>query len=209
LKAPTAWDLPVRLSHWLLVVGVFASWGTGHYRHLEWHRYSGYVLLGTLLFRLYWGVVGSPNARFRHFVRGPKVVWAYLRTLTQRYSEHSGGHNPLGGWSVLLMLTVLAAQIALGLFSVDVDGDESGPLAQYVSFQTGRSCAHLHHLGVNLLLASILLHLAAIAFYQFYKRQDLVGPMIRSPVPITTAWLRAVLGAGAAAAVAWLVASGF
>lgn len=186
-KPQTGWDLPVRCSHWLLVFGVAVSWSTGHYRHLEWHRYSGYLLAGTVLFRLFWGFVGSPAARFTQFVRGPRAVWAYARTLSQPQTlQRHVGHNPLGGWSVLLMLALLSTQIGLGLFSVDVDGDESGPLADYVSFATGRLCAHLHHLCLNLLLASILLHVLAIAFYQFYRRQDLLGPMIRSRRDITS-----------------------
>ena len=211
--AVTAWDLPVRIIHWLWVAGVFWSWGTGQWRHLAWHRYSGYLLLGTVVFRLFWGFAGSDSARFRNFVRSPELVWAYARTLftaqpDARSTSHIG-HNPLGGWSVLLMLTLLATQIGLGLFSVDVDGDESGPLADYVSFRTGRFCAHLHHVCFNLLLASIVLHLAAIAFYQFYKRQNLLAPMIRSPVPLTTRWPLALVGAGAAAALVWWVARGF
>jgi cytochrome b len=207
-SAITAWDLPVRLGHWLLVAGVLWSWGTGHWRHLAWHRYSGYVLLGTLLFRVYWGFTGTAAARFRQFIHRPRTVWAYARTLVGRSTVPQAGHNPLGGWSVVLMLTLLGTQIALGLFSVDVDGDESGPLADYVSFKTGRFCAHLHHLCFNVLLAGIVLHLVAIGFYQFYKGQNLLRPMIGSRAAVATPWIQAVLGVLAAAAVTWLVASG-
>jgi cytochrome b len=208
LKSHSAWDLPLRLGHWLLVAGIFWSWGTGHWHHLAWHRYSGYVLLATVLFRVYWGFAGGTHARFRSFVRDPQTVWTYVRTLTQRSTEQYTGHNPVGGWNVLLMLTLLTVQIGLGLFSVDVDGDESGPLADYVSFNTGRRCAHLHHLCFNLLLASIVLHLAAVAFYQFYKRQNLVGPMIASPASPPTSWAKALVGACAAALITWVIASG-
>ena len=43
--------------------------------------------------------------------------------------------------SVLLMLTLLAAQVILGMFAVDIDGMESGPFSYLVEFDTGRLAA--------------------------------------------------------------------
>jgi cytochrome b len=59
------------------------------------------------------------------------------------------GHNPLGALSVIALLLAMATQVALGLFAVDVDGIESGPLSHLVSFDTGRTCAKLHHQPVD------------------------------------------------------------
>src|SRR5262249_5537036 len=118
------WDWPTRLVHWLLVALVFFSWGAAEYQHMDLHRYSGYTILGLLVFRLYWGIAGSETARFANFVKGPRAVADYLRSKTK-----SIGHNPLGALSVVALLTLLVAQVALGLFSVDVDGLESGPLS--------------------------------------------------------------------------------
>src|SRR5689334_2185027 len=67
------WDLPVRAMHWMLVIGIGMCWWTGRHHQLEYHIYSGYVVLWIVLMRLYWGLVGSSTARFRHFVRGPKA----------------------------------------------------------------------------------------------------------------------------------------
>jgi cytochrome b len=39
-----------------------------------------------VLLRLYWGVVGSSTARFTYFVRGPKAILTYARTLHKRVS---------------------------------------------------------------------------------------------------------------------------
>ncbi|MES1262768.1 MAG: cytochrome b/b6 domain-containing protein, partial [Peristeroidobacter soli] len=134
------WDLPTRLTHWLFVIGLGVSWWTAETGRLEWHRWSGYALLALVSFRLYWGFVGSSTARFRNFVRGPRAIAAYLRD----GNGTSIGHNPLGALSVLALLGLLLAQIVLGLFAVDVDGIESGPLSLYVSFETGRACAEWH-----------------------------------------------------------------
>src|SRR5690349_24353754 len=101
------WDLPTRLVHWLLVLLVPFSWWTAESGRLEWHRWSGYGLLGLVLFRVYWGFFGSSTARFSRFVRGPRAIVAYLRGRLPA----SVGHNPLGALSVLALLGLLIAQI--------------------------------------------------------------------------------------------------
>src|SRR5262249_32673383 len=110
------WDAPLRLVHCLIVVCVALSWWTADNRHLGYHPYSGYTALGLLVFRLYWGFVGSETARFASFIKGPKTVLEYVRRLPQRaaHSEYSvPGHNPLGAVSVVVLLLLLMAQVGL------------------------------------------------------------------------------------------------
>lgn len=173
------WDLPIRMFHWTLVLLLGASWWTAEQSMLEWHRVSGYCILALVLFRLLWGVFGSTTARFTGFVKGPMAVVRYARNdMFSRKASVAAGHNPLGGWSVVLMLAALLGQTLLGLFAVDIDGMESGPLATYVSFDTGRLAAEIHGALFNILLALIALHILAIAFYMIVKRTDLLTPMI-------------------------------
>ncbi len=207
------WDIPTRLVHWVLVLLFCVSWWSARHQELELHRYSGYALLGTVLFRVYWGLVGSDTARFAKFIKGPRVVWQYLRGT---FKPTQAGHNPLGALSVAALLTLLLSQVVLGLFSVDVDGLQSGPLSRLVSFETGRACANVHHWVFNGLLALIGLHLAAIVFYRVVKRSDLIGPMISGwkrdpdfhgvPSVLPAAWWRPALGMLIAASVVGLVA---
>jgi cytochrome b len=172
------WDLPVRLFHWLIVVLFAFSWWTAENDHLDWHFLSGYTMLGLLLFRVYWGFVGGGTARFSRFVKGPRSSIAYAGQLFARPSKSSLGHNPIGGWSVLAMLLLLFVQVGLGLFAIDVDGVEGGPLDNLVTFETARRMSHLHGFVFNILLAVIGLHVAAILFYLLYKRQNLIAAMI-------------------------------
>jgi len=167
------WDLPTRVVHWALVLLIPFSWWSAEEHHMDWHRSSGYAILGLLLFRLIWGLVGSSSARFADFVRGPRAVLAYARGR----GEKALGHNPMGGWSVVAMLALLTAQVGLGLFAVDTDGLESGPLSHWVSYDAGRAAAEWHELAFNLLQALILLHVAAVLFYLFVRRDNLVAAM--------------------------------
>jgi cytochrome b len=188
------WDLPVRLFHWLIVAGIAVSWWSAEYRFMNVHRYSGYAMLGLLVFRIYWGLFGSPTARFAQFVRGPGAIAKYLR---EPAAHATPGHNPLGGLSVIMMLLLLLVQVGLGLFVTDIDGLESGPLSYLVSFETSRILAERHETIFNVLLAFTALHIAAILFYLFARRTNLIAAMITgrrasitqaAPIKLASMW---------------------
>jgi cytochrome b len=208
------WDLPTRLFHWALVALVVTSFVTAKIggNAMTWHLYSGYTILALLIFRVCWGFVGGRHARFASFVKGPGAVMRYLGTLFDRAAPRHVGHNPLGGWSVVLMLLSLATQATTGLFASD-DIATEGPLAARVSGAVVTLCTRIHHWNEWVLIVLVSLHVAAIVFYAVYKRQELVRAMVtgRAPVdgdaadtPDRTA-LAAVLAAAAGAVVYWLV----
>jgi cytochrome b len=215
------WDAPVRLIHWLMVLLIAVSWRTAQSGQMEYHRYSGYALLGLLIFRIYWGFVGSSTARFASFVKGPRTILAYLRQTRGRVEGHQPavpGHNPLGALSVIALLSLLIAQVVLGLFAVDVDGIESGPLSVYVSFEFGRTCAQLHGKVFDLLIWFIGLHVAAVLFYLLYKRENLIATMLHgrraypnevAPQVTFVSVTRMLCGIVLAAVVVWMVARAF
>jgi cytochrome b len=84
----------------------------------------------------------------------------------------------MGGWSVAALLLLLTVQVGLGLFAIDVDGVEGGPLSYLVSFETARRISGLHETVFNILLGLTGLHIAAITFYLVYKRENLVAAML-------------------------------
>ncbi|MGH8174889.1 MAG: cytochrome b/b6 domain-containing protein [Steroidobacter sp.] len=213
------WDAPTRIVHWLLVALVATSWWTAENGQLQIHRYSGYTLLGLLVFRAYWAFAGSSTSRLGKFLRGPRALLAYVKAVaTRRDPQTAMGPNPLGAWSAFALLALLIAQVSLGLFAVDVDGIESGPLSHLVSFDVGRTCAQWHEDVFNVLIALIALHVAAVLFYVFYRRENLIRPMISGvrtersevtpPVEIAS-WRRAIGGIALAAAATWAVIAGF
>ena len=168
------WDLPTRLFHWLLVLAIVALVVTGKAggSWMEWHGRLGLLVLGLLVFRLLWGVMGSTYARFAGFFPTPAKVAAYLRG-----QWHAPGHNPLGACSVLALLAVPLFQALTGLVAND-DIAFVGPLYDLVGRDLSNLATRWHLLAVNVLLALAALHVAAILFYAHIKKDNLVKPMV-------------------------------
>jgi cytochrome b len=173
------WDFPTRLFHWLLVIFVIISFVTGKIggNAMQYHEWSGFMILTLLLFRLVWGFIGSRESRFMTFMRGPSAVFRYATTLLRSDSTHYRGHNPLGGWSIIAMLFALLVQAATGLFAND-DIVTEGPLFGWVSKATSDWLTGIHKLNHEVIIALVCVHVLAVLFYFFFKRENLVKPMI-------------------------------
>ncbi len=172
------WDLPTRLFHWTLVGLMIVQWWTAENSGtMDYHVWGGYAVLALVLFRLIWGFVGSETARFGDFVRGPGAALAYVRALLRGETPLYLGHNPMGGWSIVLMLVLLLVQTGTGLFAND-DILIEGPLYAWVSKDTSDWLTSIHRFNFNLLLAMIAIHVAAALFYLLVKRENLIHPML-------------------------------
>jgi cytochrome b len=200
----------VRICHWSIVLLVAACWWTAENHEIVYHSYCAYALLGVVLFRVYWGFFGSSSARFSHFLQTPAAAFQYFKNLTQRDVPPSAGHNPLGGYSALALLFLLLLQIGLGLFSIDVDGFDGGPFADYLSFKTSRLMADWHEITFNILLGFIALHLLAVIYYLLWRRQNLTAAMVHGKAhiaePIQAASrMHLIIGIVFAATLVWLI----
>lgn len=179
-----AWDLPTRLAKWLLaaLVGLaFVSryWGDDGF---VWHQWNGLAILVLVVFRVLWGVVGGSTARFAIFVRGPVAALRYAGGLLRGRPAHFLGHNPLGGWMVLALLSLVAAQGLTGLFTSD-DIVVYGPMTPVASDATIRSASAWHQRLYPILLGLIGLHVVANAAYSLLGRDNLVRAMITGRKP--------------------------
>jgi len=183
------WDLPLRLFHWLLVIcvagayfcvksaGITEGWlsetGTDW---MTWHSRFGYAVLTLILFRLVWGIIGPYYSRFTQFVVGPRTIAAYLRA-----AKWTAGHNPLGAWSVIAMLLAFGVQAGSGLFASD-DILFEGPLSD-LNPALSRFFNSVHHASEWVLIALVVLHLCAIAYYSLLRRQPLIRAMVTGDIP--------------------------
>ena len=172
------WDLPTRLFHWALAACVVALVITAKVggNAMEWHFRFGYCVLALLVFRIVWGLVGGYWSRFDTFLYSPRQLVRYLRG--NAHAQDNVGHNPLGALSVFTLLLVLVVQVISGLLSDD-EIAFAGPLSRFVSNQVVSLASGYHtEIGQFLVLALVVLHLLAIAFYVAVRKETLVAPMV-------------------------------
>jgi cytochrome b len=144
---------------------------------MQYHEWSGVAIIALLVFRISWGFLGSQPSRFEDFVKGPAAVWSYATGMVKGKTGRYLGHNPLGGWSVLAMLLVLMLQACMGLFAND-DIITEGPLYLWVSKAISDWITKIHKLNQYVLIGLVAIHLFAVAFHFFVKRENLIKPMI-------------------------------
>jgi cytochrome b len=174
------WDLPTRLFHALLIIGVTGLVITGEIggQALELHFWFGYSVLTLVLFRLVWGCVGGHWSRFANFVPSPSHLRAYLHALRTHTVPKAIGHNPLGALSVIAMLTLLALQVFSGFISDD-EIATSGPWTRLVPNAWVELATQYHgEVGKIALIVLVALHVATVLYYKRFKNEDLITPMI-------------------------------
>ncbi|ABK45186.1 cytochrome B561 [Magnetococcus marinus MC-1] len=181
------WDLPTRLFHWSLVAVVAGSFYTVKTSQMALHAYLGYGVLTLVLWRLGWGLWGSSTSRFSQFVRGPRVVLAYLRSLLAGQPHGHYGHNPAGAMMIVALLLVLLLQGLGGLFaSENTFLFFDGPLVHWVGAAWSETLTFWHKSSGSLLMVLVGLHVLANLLYLLLFRQNLVRPMLtglRPPMP--------------------------
>lgn len=181
------WDLFVRISHWLLVLLVIVAYITANYGDAEfkWHSFNGYAIFVLVCSRIIWGLIGSTTARFSHFLKSPIRVIKYLKSLSTGKTSHFLGHNPAGGWMVAAFWLILLGQAVAGMFSSD-DILAEGPLTYTVSGSAVSTLTGIHYLLFDLLIILIALHIAAVIYHQFFKKEKLIQAMLHGKKPASS-----------------------
>ncbi len=164
------WDAFVRVGHWSLVLSVSAAWLTRH-SDSGWHDWLGYLALALVVMRIVWGFVGTPHARFGEFVRGPASTLTYTRAVIAHREQRFIGHNPLGGWMIVALLSVVAL---LGI---------TGWLGTTDAYWGIAWVADSHEALSDALLILIALHVAGVVFSSWRHRENLVVAMLTGNKP--------------------------
>jgi cytochrome b len=176
-RAVLVWDAPTRLFHWLVAVMVAAAYVSARLNWMDWHARIGETLLALVFFRLLWGCFGSETARFSHFLASPAAAWRHLRHLFRHEADQQVGHNPAGGWMVVLLLALLLGETLSGLY-VNNDVADAGPLTGFVPASIANAITVLHAILWDVLLAALALHVLAIVLYALAKGHNLLRPML-------------------------------
>jgi len=180
------WDPIVRTFHWLLAAAVLVAWFTDE--PLWMHTWLGYLAGALVLLRIVWGFVGTENARFVNFVRGPRLVLDYLGGLVRFSSERYLGHSPAGGAMIIALLIMILATVGTGMANLAADRGE-GPLSGVIA-KVDRPARvpgqrrpqllmkEVHETIANITLALVVLHVLGVALASFAHRENLVSAMI-------------------------------
>lgn len=184
------WDLAVRIFHWSLVLCFAIAYFSAEEEN-PLHIYSGYAVLGLVVFRIIWGFVGGQHARFSDFVFGPATVIDYLKNLANKQARHYLGHNPLGGWMVVLMLTTLLVVTVSGIQVQEAEeqGEASARLslisAAHAETETDKTeenqseefWEEIHEGATNFMLLLIFLHLVGVKLSSHLHGEKLIKAM--------------------------------
>jgi cytochrome b len=159
------WDLPVRVGHWLMAGAFVIAWLTGESE--EWrlvHVVAGGTVVGVVLFRLFWGLFGTKYALFADFARSPAAAWTYLKSLLGPKPQHYVGHNPAGGWAIVLLLALALLGGATGWLGYEDIG--------------GEWLKELHEGAANAMLVVVLVHLGGVLVGSVTHRENLPRTMV-------------------------------
>lgn len=210
------WDWSIRLFHWSLPVLLFLLWRSAG-EDMEQHMLFAQILLGLLTYRIIWGFIGTPYARFSHFIYHPKHILRYFIASAKPNKPIYLSHNPVGGIMVLVLLATLLFQLGSGLFASD-DIFYDGPLYMYASGATTDLLTFLHkkwfYWGILVLVG---LHILAIVMYRIRGEalvkamvtghKELAISQVADPLPPANSfpWVRFVVAIALAALPVWIL----
>lgn len=181
LQTISVWDLPTRLFKWSLVLTVSLAFlfSSGHPRGLIFlvHVACGYLVTLLLLFRLIWGFIGGQHARFRSFVHGWKAIRAYGQGLLHLDPPWTPGHNPVGGWMIVALLTTSSVIVLTGLLTEGRTGGR-GPLSDVLSSSAITALGDIHAWLGFLIMWLAGSHVAGVLFESLLHRENLILTMI-------------------------------
>ncbi len=159
------WDLPTRAFHWLLAASFLGAFATADFeRYRDIHVVLGYTVVGLVVFRVLWGLVGTRYARFSSFPIAPRRVLEYLRSLFTRSPEHHVGHNPAGSLAIYAILALALLAGATGHAAYNEIG--------------GEWLAELHEAMAGAMLGLVAIHIGAVVFSSLLHRENLVAAML-------------------------------
>ncbi len=172
------WDIPTRVFHWALALSFAGAWLTSESdRWLSVHVFLGYQMLGLVMFRVVWGLLGTHYARFSSFWFGPKDALVYLRQVLDRKAPRHVGHNPTGSVAIYLLLAFTLVVGGTGFFTLGGE-EQQGAVAGWIGIAQGRIFKSLHEFSANLMLLLVFGHLAGVVVESWLHKENLARSML-------------------------------
>ena len=164
------WDWPVRLMHWLLVSCMIAAWITSDMPGAA-HEWLGYATGTLVLLRSLWGYAGNSYARFGQFLKPWAATRNYFSLVLSANAPRYLGHNPLGGWMVVALLS------CVGLLSIT-------GWAMNTDLLWGYAWPVRIHVAIAWLTCGlVVLHVLGVLFTSWQHKENLVKAMFTGNKP--------------------------
>jgi Ni/Fe-hydrogenase 1 B-type cytochrome subunit len=181
------WEVPVRITHWLIVLSIAVLSVTGFYignpfitvsgpagQHfvMGWmkviHAWAAWVFIGAALTRLIWMFTGNKYARWDKFIPVHRSrrhgLWPTIKFYLFALRKPPGfvGHNPVAGATYVLVFGLYFVAIATGLVLRGASADVESPLRWFATWAPllgGLQIARwIHHVVMWLLLGFAVHH---------------------------------------------------
>lgn len=180
------WQVPVRVTHWLIVLSIVLLSITGFYIGrpmiavpgpagqsflMGWakviHGYTAYAFISAVIARLFWMFTGNRYARWDKFLPVHKTrqkgIWptAMFYSFFRDKAPGYVGHNPLAGSTYVLVFGLYLLAIATGLLLRASSAAVDSPLHWYASLAPwfgGLQVARWIHHAIMWLLLGFGLH---------------------------------------------------
>lgn len=197
------WELPVRITHWLIALSIFVLAFTGYYIGHPFlvvsgqarfhfvmgtmkaiHFYTAIVFVSAVLARIVWMFLGNEWARWREFVPTTRERWLGVwHTMTfylflRRESPRAVGHNALAGGTYTAVFALYGVMIATGLALYSANAAIGSPGHAFgflVPIFGGLQTARwIHHVCMWLLLGFFVHHMASAVMMSFTERSGIM-----------------------------------
>lgn len=160
------WDPLIRIFHWSIAAIFVANYFFNEAGD-DWHQWLGYIAVGWLLLRFFWGFFGKGAARWSDFFPTRARLTLHIASLVKGQHYHRLGHSPLGG---LVMIFMMLCILSLGI---------TGFMMQEIDYFWGEDWVeNLHTWIADALMALVIIHLAAALFESYRLKENLPLSMI-------------------------------
>ncbi|MGD9689664.1 MAG: cytochrome b/b6 domain-containing protein [Phycisphaerales bacterium] len=161
------WDLPTRISHWLVAGGFVAAATISlvlgkDSPFFPYHAILGLAIVLIVCLRIIWGVVGTRYARFVTFIYGPGAVAEYTKGVFVGGGKRYIGHNP---GSAVAIFALLALLLAMGITGVMMG-------------QGNESAKDLHEILAWITVAVAVAHVLGVLLHSIRHRENITASMI-------------------------------
>jgi Ni/Fe-hydrogenase 1 B-type cytochrome subunit len=201
------WEIPVRVTHWLIVISIMVLAATGLYMHgpylvpsspveassrmadvRYWHEIFAIVFSLSVAVRFYWGFVGNSFSSWRQIVPHRREQFHYMAEMARYYAGRRKhpvpytGHNHLAGLAYTIVSVGLFAQVLTGCLLLGWIMP-TGPFHELFGWGNAfffggiQGVRYLHNLLTFLFIAFMIHHVYSAILIDIEERNGVMSSM--------------------------------